>query len=71
MALEAIPFKASSHIKDIGYDPDTQELIVDFGRASYAYANVPPQVAEGFSNAPSAGVYLDTQIKGVYQYRKL
>ena len=71
MALEAIPFKSSSHIVDVAYDEDTSELVVRFKNAAYSYSGVPAQVASGFTDAPSAGQYLDTQIKGVYPFKKL
>lgn len=71
MALEAIPFKTSSHVKSVEYDEETQELVVGFGKSSYAYSGVEPGVAHGFSEAISAGSYLDTFIKGIYQFRKL
>lgn len=71
MALEAIPFKSSSHIKSVEYDEETQELVVGFGKSSYLYSGVSPQVANGFSEAVSAGGYLDTFIKGTYPYKKL
>ena len=71
MALEAIPIKSSSHVKSVSYDEDTQELVCEFAKASYLYSGVSPQVANGFRDAPSAGQYLDTFIKGTYGYRKL
>lgn len=71
MAAEAIPFNSSSHVKGVRYDSETQELVVVFDRASYLYSGVPIQVANGFRDAPSAGQYLDQQIKGVYGFKKL
>lgn len=71
MPAEAIPFKQSSHITGIAYDEDTLELVVSFPKASYAYSQVPATVANGFTDAPSAGTYLETAIKGKFSYRKL
>ncbi len=71
MAAEVIPIKASSHLQGVSYDEETQELVVTFKSSSYIYSGVSQSVANGFRDAPSAGGYLDTNIKGVYQYKKL
>lgn len=71
MAQQAIPFAESSHLTAASYDPDTQELIVSFGKNSYSYAGVPQDVVDGFSAAPSAGSYLHASIKGKYETTKL
>lgn len=71
MAAETVQHAASSHIKGATYDPDTQELVVDFGRASYAYSGVPQSTIAEFATAPSAGKYLDSFVKGIHPYRKL
>jgi hypothetical protein len=71
MAAEAIPIKSSSHVQGVSYDEETQELVVAFAKASYLYSGVPAQVANGFADAPSAGAYLDQNIKGSYSYKKL
>jgi len=71
MPAEAIPFKQSSHITSVAYDEETSTLVVSFSKASYSYAGVPAQVANGFSDAQSAGQYLETAIKGKYPFQKL
>ncbi len=71
MASEVIPIKSSSHLQSVSYDEETQELVVSFPKGSYLYSGVSQSVANGFRDAPSPGGYLDTNIKGVYQYRKL
>lgn len=71
MPAEPIPFKASSHITSVSYDEDTSTLIVGFKNGSYEYSGVPAQVANGFTDAPSAGSYLESAIKGKYAYKKL
>jgi hypothetical protein len=72
MSAEIIPIKSSSHVQGVSYDEDTQELVVSFAKASYLYSGVPPQVANGFAGAASAGQYLDTAIKAAeYPYKKL
>jgi hypothetical protein len=71
MAQQAILFAESSHITAASYNPDTQELIVTFGKSSYSYAGVPQDVVDGFSAAPSAGSYLHANIKGKFETAKL
>lgn len=64
----------SSNIAAVRYDDDTQTLQVDFknGGATYEYANVPKDVAEGFESAPSAGKYFHANIRlGGYDYKKI
>lgn len=61
----------SSHIKGASYDADTQELVVNFSKASYAYSGVSEETALAFEKAESAGQYLENFIKGSYPYRKL
>ncbi len=60
----------SSHVTEVGYDEDTQELLVTWsnGRVS-AYAGVPEATALELSNAPSVGGMLQSQIKGVFPHR--
>lgn len=62
----------SSTVASADHDPVTGELIVQFRNGSrYAYADVPPDVADGIHSAPSAGGYLNEMIKGNYAYRRL
>lgn len=45
------------------YYPRTQRLEVQFrGGAAYYYYDVPPQVAEAFRRAPSAGKFIDSTL---------
>ena len=68
----AIPFAASSQVAGITYDDEAQLLTVQFQRGgTYEYSQVPPNVADGFSSAPSAGGYLQQFIKGAYAYEKV
>lgn len=72
MAAEPVQHTASSHIKEGStYDPDTQELIIQFSSGRYAYSGVPQSTVAEFSSAPSAGKYLDSFVKGIYPYKKL
>lgn len=63
---------SSSNIASIGYDDSTQVLEVEFlNGAIYQYFNVPSVVHDALMAAPSHGVYLNTYIKGQYQFQKL
>ena len=67
-----IPFAASSNIAGITYDDEEQTLVVRFNKGGvYEYSGIPPNVADGFSSAPSAGTYLHQFIKGQYSYEKV
>jgi len=67
-----IPFAASSNIAGITYDDEEQTLVVRFNKGgTYSYEGVPPNVADGFSSAPSAGTYLHQFVKGAYSYEKV
>jgi hypothetical protein len=59
----------SSHVSQIGYDPDTSELHVvwDTGKTS-VYANVSAETANTVSNAWSVGNALKTMIKGNHDH---
>jgi hypothetical protein len=63
---------SSSTIASIGYDEPTQLLEVEFLKSGiYHYFNVPLVVYQGLMAAPSHGSYLNTYVKGQYQYQKL
>ena len=67
-----IPFAASTNIQSVQYDDESQELTVRFFKGgTYVYSDIPPNVADGFSSAPSAGTYLHQFIKGQYSYEKV
>ena len=60
----------SSNVSEVGYDEETQELLVTWksGRVS-AYAGVPEEVAVELSNAPSVGIMMNSTIKPMYSHR--
>ena len=63
---------SSESIASIGYEEPTQVLEVEFIKSGiYQYFNVPSVVHEGLMAAPSHGIYLNTYIKGQYQFQKL
>lgn len=63
---------ASSSIRSAGYDQQTMTLEVAFvNETIYQYIDVPEHIFHGLLSAPSAGAYLNSNIKGVYRYTKL
>lgn len=67
MAIEMTPIEGSTSIKSYGYDEATGTLAVEFtSGATYHYAQVPKEVAEGFAAADSAGAYFRHEIRGAF-----
>lgn len=60
----------SSMVSEVGYDTDTNELIVTFrnGRMA-AYQGVTEDQALSLATAPSVGNMLNTEIKGRFPFR--
>jgi KTSC domain-containing protein len=72
MPLQLIPIPASSHILTVLYDDENMLLYIQFKRgAVYVYSQVPGDVADGFTQALSAGQYLETSIKGAFEFQKM
>lgn len=62
----------SGNIAAFGYDPDDQELYIEFNSGGlYIYQGVPSDVAEGLREAPSKGQYHSQFIKGVYPFERI
>jgi hypothetical protein len=59
----------SDRLTKIGYDPDRQELLVQWkkGRVS-AYSGVPPEIAERVMTAWSVGQALNEYVIPVYPH---
>lgn len=63
---------SSSNIATIGYDEQSETLEVEFLDGSvYQYFNVPSEIHEGLMAASSHGSYLNTHVKGMYQYQRV
>jgi KTSC domain-containing protein len=63
---------ASSSIRSAGYDSQTMIMEVAFVNESiYQYFEVPEHIFQGLLTAPSAGIYLNTVVKGAYRYTRL
>jgi hypothetical protein len=62
----------SSNIAAIGYSALEQVLQVDFLNGSrYRYQDVPQWVFDEFQEAPSKGQYLNSEIKGCFDYERV
>lgn len=71
--LPAIRAVDSSSIAAVGYDPTTRRLYLRFvgsGNA-YLYRDVPPATFAELMRAESKGGFVNTMIKGSYEYRRL
>ena len=60
----------STNVESIGYDSDSHNLYVRFLKSgdTYIYYSVDEWVFQEFMDSDSKGGYLNTNIKGVYQY---
>lgn len=59
----------SSHVEALGYDPDTQELEIQFKKGkAYVYMGVPADVANLVVDAPSVGTAIKAYITGRYAH---
>lgn len=59
----------SSHISKVGYDAESKELHVEFKNGKTAvYMDVPADVAQQVTDAPSVGTALHEIIKGRFPH---
>jgi hypothetical protein len=69
--VERIPVR-SSNIVSVGYEDDDGILEVEFsGGVLYEYYRVPRQVFDALVSSSSPGQYLATNVKDVYQFRRV
>lgn len=62
----------SSVVSAKHYDPKTKTLRIIYTSGSvYDYLKVPEEVYEEMSRAFSKGIFLNTMIKSVYDYKKI
>ena len=67
-----VPIEGSSNVKAIAYDPQGPVLYVQFHNgAVYEYMDFPPDKWQEFLNSPSKGKYLNSNIRGRYETRKI
>lgn len=64
--MDRIPV-SSSNISQIGYEPDSQILEIEFLKGGvYQYSSVPPSVFDEFMAASSKGRYFSAYVKDRY-----
>lgn len=70
--VEKIEIPPSEAIASLRYFPEAEDLEVTFqSRSIYLYYHVPPVIAEGFSDAESAGEYFHDNILDRYEFVRL
>ncbi len=63
---------ASSNVRSVGYDEDSQTLEVEFhGGSVYQYLGVTPSEYSALMQAASVGSYLHAHIKNKYPTEKI
>jgi hypothetical protein len=71
MAMEHIPI-SSSTIRSVAYDQENMTMEVRFtNERVYQYFDVPEQVFQGLLVAPSAGAYLNANVRNFYRYAQV
>jgi hypothetical protein len=62
----------SSHLQSYEYDPESGTLVVTFQNgATYSYAGVPPDQADGLRQNGGSGTWFHANIRGRYATTKL
>jgi hypothetical protein len=65
------PLKYSSAAVSAGYDPENQELEIEFNSGDvYVYRDVPGYVYDELLSAKSTGKYISDNIRNRYQFTK-
>ncbi len=63
---------SSSNIAAVGFDPENQNVHVEFLNGStYAYMGVPEHEFQNLLSASSVGSYLNRHFKNVYPYQRV
>lgn len=63
---------ASSNIRSVGYDPQTQTLEVEFMNGTiYQYYGVPENIYDQMMREQSKGRFLNTYIRNQYPYSRV
>jgi len=63
---------ASSNIRSVGYDPQTQTLEVEFMNGTiYQYYGVPENIYDQMMGEQSKGRFLNTYIRNQYPYSRV
>lgn len=62
----------SSNVARVGYDPETQEMVVEFvNGGSYAYAGVDRGTATDLASDSSPGSFFARHVRNKYPTRRL
>lgn len=62
----------SSHVDNIGYDPENRELHVKYSKGQYAvYKDIPEDVAKNVLGSASIGEALHEHVKGKFEHEYL
>jgi hypothetical protein len=70
--MRTITIQPSSNILSVVYDEEAMLLFVTFKRGkTYAFSQVPGNVADGFSQALSAGQYFNTNVREQFTHELL
>lgn len=62
---------ASSSMRSVGYDPDTETLEIEFDNGIYQYQDVPETVYQELMAAESLGLYFVEKIKDQYRFERV
>ena len=69
---ETVEFPGSSNISSATYEPDVEDLTIEFSSGDkYVYRNVPPSTYRGLTIAPSAGAFFHRNIRQRFQYEQV
>jgi hypothetical protein len=69
--MDRVPVR-STNLASIGYDPGDGILEIEFSSgAIYEYYRVPGRVFDGLLSASSPGLYFASNVKDVYQFRRI
>ena len=62
----------STNIASVDYDEERRVLLVEFSDGgAYEYDNVPRELYEQFSRAPSAGRFFQQAVRGLFRHRRV
>lgn len=65
------PLNASSHIKSLGYDAETQTMAVEFHKGGlFHYPGVPSNIFDTMQTHDSPGSFFHQHVRGKYQHQK-
>ena len=71
MAPRKLDLAPSTNVRAGSYDPDTQQLTVEFYSAAGYYSQVPASVAEDFERASSAGRFVHDYLKNNFPWTRI